>query len=187
MQFALIEVSDDRSVIIDALENACLDNFPTPVPDEAVDESAFVWKVAYGAFLPQPASDTGAMAARMQSLAGCAFGRITANRTCRVSEVRALELFPALRRGHSVSLPCAVLIGTTDDIPPANRKGALAFFPRFISQMDVLTNILNRPGILAIKGEVEEARHVLNPNPEAGDWRQFIDAARAARIAASCY
>jgi hypothetical protein len=46
MQFALIEVSDDRSVIIDAFENACLDDYTTPVPDEAVDESAFVWKVA---------------------------------------------------------------------------------------------------------------------------------------------
>jgi hypothetical protein len=187
MQFALIAGADDRSVIIDAVEHACLEDYETPVPDEAVDESAFVWKVAYGAFLPQPGSDTDIVAARMQSLAGCAFGRITANRTCRLSELRAIELFPVLRRGHSVYLPCAALIGTTDEIPPANRRGALAFFPRFVEQMDVLTNILNRPGILAIKGEVEKARKVVNPDPEACDWRQFIDARRVEHIAASCY
>jgi hypothetical protein len=173
-------------VIVDAFEYAFLSNHTTPVPDETVDENAFVWKVAYGAFLPQPDGDADALTAKMRSYEGCAFGRITPHRTCRVSEVRAMELLPAMRQARSIYLPCAVLIGTIDEIPPSNRKPALPLFPRF-ADMDVLTNILNRPGILAIKGEVQKARGALNPDPSACDWRDFIDTRRAARIAESCF
>ncbi len=187
MQFALIEVDDDRYVIVDAFENACLGDYKAPLPDETCDENTFLWKVAYGAFLPQPDSDADELAAKIQSFEGCAFGRITRDRTCRLSEVRAIELFPAKRRGQSIYLPCAVLIGTIDEIPPADRKPALPLFPRFVEQMDALTNILNRPGILAIKGEVQAARKALNPDPSACDWRDFIDFHRAERIAESCY
>lgn len=57
-------------------------------------------------------------------------------------------------------------------------------FPRFESQMDPLTNTLNRPGILALKGEEKRAVRQLNPDPAAADWRSFIKPERVSKLAA---
>ena len=97
--------------------------------------------------------------------------------------VRAIELFGLARIGHSVRLACAALIGTVDEIPSA-KHFALSLFPRFVSQMTPLDNTLNRPGILALKGEEKRAVRHLNPDPAAADWRSFIKPERVSQLAA---
>jgi hypothetical protein len=82
----------------------------------------------------------------------CGFGRVTPERICRWLEVRAIQLYDSVQSGNFIYIPCAVLFGIIEEIPPANRKWALTMFPRYVDQMDVLTNIINRRGIL-IKGE----------------------------------
>ena len=177
MQFAVIEPMPDRRTIIDALELAALERRQS-ITDEPADESAFVWRIAYGQFLPQPFRDSQEAAAELQTYQGAAFGRITEKFTCRLSEVRAVELFPLVMVGHSARFPCAVLIGTIDTIPPSHASAALALFPRFTSDMGPLDNTLNRPGVLALKGEEKRAVAKLNPDPSKIDWRTLIDRKR---------
>lgn len=180
MQYAVVEMSAGN-VLLDAMEFTTL-QAGKPVDDEPADETAFRWHVAYGAFWPQPYKDPATVAAELLTYQGAAFGRITREGTCRLSEVRAIELAGMVRVGHSVRYPCAVLIGTIDEIPPSNRF-ALTLFPRFTSQMDPLTNTLNRPGVLALKGEEKRAMRQLNPDPGAVDWRSFIKPRRVSELA----
>jgi hypothetical protein len=97
----------------------------------------------------------------MQRAAGCAFGRLVGE-LCRPSEVRGMLFYEPLSFGQSWRVPCAVLIGTADDIPPVTGLG-LTLFPRY-GGMSVLMNILNRPGVLCLKGEETKARDAVNPD-----------------------
>jgi hypothetical protein len=74
-----------------------------------------------------------------------------------------------------------VVLHTIEDIPPASKFG-LTLFPLF-DDLDILTNVLNRPGLFCIKGEDRRARKALS---EGADWCQFISGQRAIYTAGQC-
>lgn len=192
MQYALIEIQD-RPILIDANEYGALNLLrETPVIDEPVDEGALVWKLVYGSFKPNRDRDAEEALGAMREQMGVAWGRIIArDGLCRWAEVKDVETFEPIRRGHAMpaghaaDVPVAVLLATRDEIPPADEQG-LTLFPRYASQMDPLTNVLNRPGLLCLKGEEKRVRKQLNPLPPE-DWRSLIDRERAVRTAGKCY
>jgi hypothetical protein len=113
----------------------------------------------------------------------CAYGRLVCEAaTCRLSELRDIQFFDAIGSGGWRKFPFAALIGTIEDIPKPERQ-ALTFFPRYY-EMDVLTNILSRPFLLAVKGEETRATSSLKDRKD--NWRDFIRGERVQRIAAKC-
>ena len=192
MQYALIAADPEGQshFLVDASELALLNEAGieiASITDEAPDESAFVWRVVYGALMPSPLHADADPIARMQSALGCGFGRIVTEPTlaCRVSEIRDIEIFPAIQKGLALHYPIAALIGTIEIIPAPERFG-LTRFPRYIQEMDVLTNVINRSFLLSLKGEEERAIPALNPLTASQVWRKFIKAERATEIAWKC-
>jgi hypothetical protein len=183
MQYACLRIGA-RSVLVDAVEYFHLEA-QKPIADEPDQEaSSLVWKLVYGAFLVQPDEDPAKAVERLVSYKGCGFGRVTSEGTCRLALLRDIEIFDSWAGAGYPQFPCAVLLWTEDEIPPSWRF-ALTLFPRFVNEMDALSNTLNRPGVLAIKGEEKSARKFLNPEPPDG-WRLLIKRDRALRTAARC-
>ena len=176
MQFAVIHAREGSNPrLVSGLEYALVTQQPA-VKDEEPDETALRWKVAYGRFFPNPDEDAADAARQIAELNGSAFGCFFPGPVCRWSEMRDIEFIGEPIAGRPGGFAIAVLLGTLEEIP--RRGQALCFFPRY-TNLDPLTNIVNRPGILAIRGLAHDGAEP----PE--DWRKLIDRRRAARIAAS--
>jgi hypothetical protein len=191
VQYALMPVPDGRHILVDAAEYLVLSGLDAncePVLDEPVDEAKFTWRVVYGSLMPSPLHLDCDVVGTMMGLCGCAFGRLVSVRepapTCRVSEIRDIKIFEATARGRTVSYPVAALIGTVEAIPKAHKQ-ALTMFPRYRG-MDVLTNVINRPFLMALKGEEQRGTKAINAVPDGADWAQFVNEARAKSTALKC-
>jgi hypothetical protein len=186
MQYALVDRGDGKRVIVDAVEYVCLSHYAMnedAIKDEAVDDSLFVWKVVYGAIVGQPNIPCEKLLEYFMGFKGCGFGRIV-DGVCCISEVRDfVTLEPRTIGIHQYFfIPVAVLLGTTEQIPPISKGRALTLFPRFTPKMKPLTNVLNRPGILCIRGEERHAK----PDPDADEWKNHIKPDRAIKAALAC-
>jgi hypothetical protein len=191
VQYALMPVPDGRLILVDATEYLVLSGLEAdsdPVLDEPVDEAKFTWRVVYGSLMPSPLHPGCDVVDTMMHLRGCGFGRLVSVREpapfCRVSEVRDIRIFEATARGKSVCYPVAALVGTVEVLPKAHKQ-ALTMFPRYHG-MDVLTNVVNRPFLIALKGEEQRGTKAINVAPDGADWAQFVNEDRAKSIALKC-
>lgn len=189
MQYALTPApgADGAMFLMDASEYVALNAYVERrvMPSlEVCDESVFVWRVVYGAAMASPLHAPDDLVAAIMATRSCAYGRLAGRdpATCRLSELRDIEFFAPIAAGKSIKHPFAALLGTIEDIPKPERQ-ALTLFPRY-SSMDVLTNVINRPFLLAVKGEEGRAGGTLKGDTET--WRAFIRPDRVAPIAAKC-
>jgi hypothetical protein len=111
--------------------------------------------------------------------------RLNGGTHCRCSEIRDIRFFSSLPWGARQCYPFAALFGSLEEIPSSSHF-ALTLFPRY-GGMDVVTNILNRPLVVAIKGEEKGAVTFLNPDCEAVPWERFINEDRAKSIGRKCH
>ena len=191
MQYALMRTGIERRpwVLLDAVELGHLESQRQPVEDEANLQNE-IWKLAYGAMMWSPDkldspelthADQRLVMDKLTALFGHAFIRLTEDGWYRTSLVQDIEFFPRLP-GKTRHVGVAVLIKTVEEIPRSDQFG-LTMFPRY-GNLDILSNILNRPGLLCLKGEERRAIPRLNPDPSG--WRDLIDADRAIRTAYKC-
>ncbi len=192
MQYVLVKPSKLGRpwALVDGRE---LDQLQSGVQPELEDKRPGVemWKVAYGA-MRWPPDDEAWKGQTTQSedlqsiekfgkLLGLAFCRLTERQTFRLSLVQDIQFFPHLP-GLSRHVGLAVLLKTREQIPPDSQPG-LTLFPHY-DDLDPLTNIINRPALLCLKGEERKARKALAKDQSR--WRDFIDAERAIETAYKC-
>lgn len=182
MQYAVIEISGQRR-LVDANELQALETHQDAITDAVEDEDSMPLKVVYGGYKVQPELSGNADAAvlDMARSRGYQLGYIDGG-LCRAIELCDFIAFEPQRRGHALDIPFAALIRTHVAMPSKDRQAVSAFL-RY-AQMSPATNILNRPGIFAFKGEERRLGGVAVTHQ---NWRTFIDQSRAVRAAQNAW
>ncbi|MNW32182.1 hypothetical protein D3C74_91190 [compost metagenome] len=173
MQYALIAISDDHKIIIDAMEIAALDNYKegSGMTDFEPAEENLSLKLVYGNVMPQPDSNYEEIIKLVKESVGHALGFIHEGK-CHLIELQDIILYDQLTNNY---IPFAALIST--DLNIQSFRQAITAFLRYGSMIPE-DNILNRYGIISIKEEE------LNINKELTkeNWKSFIREYQAVEV-----
>ena len=193
MQYALIEIQD-RKLLIDANEIQSLNEFNDSIAElETPDWSEsskgrrpfstiFPYHICYGSYMPQPGID------EKKGVEDLTFARdhflgFVQREKCHVIALSDINVMDALPVGRTFHIPFAALVQASDfvigEIGEKRSSRAVTGFLRY-KNMSPATNILNRPGIIALKG-IERRTNNEAISPE--NWRKYIDRDSAKRIA----
>lgn len=184
MQYAIIEIQK-KLLLIDASEMQSLDTFKDAIVELAKPkEDELPYYVCYGSYMPQKDIDD------VNALNDFKMARdhwiATVNEDkCHIIAFHDAEPFEMERRGFARHIPFAALIQAQtpiiDRIGRKNSTQAVTSFLRY-DGMTPATNVLNRRGIIALKGiENRVKNEVINPL----DWKKHVDKDRAKRAARS--
>lgn len=130
--------------------------------------------VVYGAFQVNPDRDIDDECQELLQQRGCGFGFLR-DLECNVFCLVDIELHKDRMLPHYRNIPFAALVALPDCMVVGDSKTqALTGFVRYSDQMDPLTNIFYRPGLLAMKSQEKRIREELTKD----NWKQFIDLER---------
>lgn len=135
------------------------------------------FKVVYGSYKSQPGFSADVAITNIGLSTGYALGHVK-DKECRALELCDVITFTPLQRGKALDIPFAALIRTHIDMPSGDTQAVTAFL-RYATQMTPATNILNRPGLFAIKAQERRIRVPVTHE----NWRGFVDEARVDRAA----
>jgi hypothetical protein len=188
MQYAVMDSPNlPRPIILDANEYLHITNAKYPreeVPGTNA-RTARVPRLVYGMLLwARPKDDYTEEYAQhviefFQQMRGVEFATITYDSRVQWSNVADFELFPC--PGMAGRAGMIALIKTSLEIPA--KSFGITMFPRR-EDIDILSDVLNRPGLFCAKREDVRARKKL-AGCDGACWRQFIDWGRARRVAES--
>jgi hypothetical protein len=182
MQYALIEVGNGKRVLMAANELAYLHRFGDGIVDQQrPDEASTPFTICYGCYMPNNGIGEGKAMEDFGAAKDHWLGYAEDDK-CHVIALHDAQAMPAVRIGMAVRIPFAALIqadeGVVGKIIASRRsRQAVTAFLRYHG-MSPGTNILNRYGLLALKG-VE--RRVGGCAISLADWRLHIDRARIMR------
>lgn len=177
MQYALFPINKDRKmVMLDINEYAALDAHHDNIEDIVEDETTMELKIVYGSYKPSPGMDADSAVIDITEMKGYELGHID-DKTCRAIEFCDFQAYAPIYRGKALDIPFAALIRTHVEIPSGKTQAVTAFI-RYKTQMSPATNILNRPGLFAIKAQEKRGTSFDQQN-----WRTYIDEERMHRCA----
>jgi hypothetical protein len=179
MQYALFPINEDRKmVLLDINEYAALDEHHDTIQDLEEDETTMALKIVYGSYKPLPGVDAEKAVSDITEIKGYELGHID-DKTCRAIEFCDFHSYDPIYRGKALDIPFAALIRTHIEIPSGKTQAVTAFV-RYKTQMSPATNILNRPGLFAIKAQEKRVTDIDQQN-----WHTHIDEERMLRSAAT--
>jgi hypothetical protein len=183
MQYAMIEIKQQK-LLISANEMQSLNLFRNSIADlPYLNEAEHPYHICYGCYMPQPNTDEVKALEDFKAVQDHWIGYVDQDKCYSIAfhEAEALE---SLHRGKRFSFPFAALIQADESvikkIGDQASVQAVTGFLRYLDQMTPATNILNRPGIIALKGIERRLKQVI-----PSDWRRHIDRDRARRTAVS--
>lgn len=174
-------MSGERFILIDAAEDQVLlqhgDNINdgTQPPDD-------VFELVYGVYLPQSGITPEQGLDDAKSARGFWMGTVIGT-TCHPVGLEDAVFYPAIQLRHAVRIPFAALVCIGSEALTEIRTDsvrALTCFTRYTQQMSAASNVLNRPGIFAIKAYAKRASGSLTKE----NWQSQIDIDRVHRAAA---
>lgn len=182
MQYALIEIQQ-RMLLVSAHEMQSLNTFHDAITEQDKPSGAeHPYHVCYGCYMPQPGIEEAEAMDDFEAARDHWIGYIQHDK-CHIIAFHDAEPMEPKRMGRAIRIPFAALVQAS--APIIKKIGDRAFVQAvtgFIRYADIspATNILNRPGIIALKN-IE--RRVKGGPLSPADWRRHIDRARAARTA----
>jgi hypothetical protein len=181
MHYALFQIGLDKKGIMDVHEYSALHTFRDAIQDVDEPEESMPLKIVYGSYKPQPEHrDVDVIRTHMEQSRGFRLGHVMAD-GCRAIELCDFFAFEPLRRGLALDVPFAALIRTHVEMPTGDRQAVTAFL-RYAEQMTPATNILNRPGVFALKAQ---ERRPNGATVTRQNWCEFVDENRAVHAAQS--
>lgn len=182
MQYAVIEIQG-RMLLIAANELQSLEAFGNTITDQnKIDEEQHPYTICYGSYMPQPDIDEKQAMEHFNSSIDSWIGYIDEDK-CHLIDFHDAQPMEPEHRGLLTFIPFAALIQThpeiIEKIGKKSQAQAVTGFLRF-DEMSPATNILNRPGIIALKG-VE--RRIKGEPVNKANWHKHIDWDRAMRTA----
>lgn len=181
MQYALQKMGDNKYILIDAAESQAVIEHGDTIMD-AVQPSDEVFELVYGAYLPQHGVPTEKALADANNARGFWMGTVLGS-TCHLVGLEDVVFYPAVHVGHATRIPFAALICVGNEALAEIRTEsarALTCFTRYSQQMTPATNVLNRPGIFAIKSHAKRSSGKLTKE----NWQSQIEVDRVHRSAA---
>ncbi len=177
MQYATFEIMG-RRLLLDAAESLALSQ-GKPIEESACAEGEAGFRLCHGVYLPQPgigeAEAIGDFLDARDHWIGCLAGG-----TCHLLAFHDALAFDAVYQGYSLAIPFAALIRAGEAVAgliDGQRSKAASCFLRY-ANLTPAENLLNRPGIIAVKGP----SRLLGPDAP-GHWRPLAEPALAARAA----
>lgn len=185
MQYSLFEI-EGRSLLIDASEFQSLNTFQDSIVDEeSLNEADCPFHVCYGCYMPQPGVNEKEAREDLMFTCGHFLGFVRQDKCHIIAFVDTMAM-DTEHIGMSLSIPFSALVKTTDFvieyIGNQSSRQAVTGFLRY-ENMSPATNILNRLGIIALKGLERRKRWPMNIGVNSANWRKSIDPERAKRIA----
>lgn len=182
MQYALIEIQK-RMLLIAANEMQSLDTYHDAIAEQdKPDETQHPYHVCYGCYMPQHGIDEDKALEDFKAARDHWIGYIQQEK-CHIIAFHDAEPMEPERMGRAIRIPFAALVQAhapvIEQIGGKASVQAVTGFLRYAG-MSPATNILNRPGVIALKG-VE--RRVKDGPVNPADWRKHIDRDRAKRTA----
>ena len=184
MQYAVIELAESARRLIDIHEYQALQAHLDKIKDVEEDEASMTIKIVYGAYKVQPGHNGNATAAleEMGRSKGFRLGHVKGD-ACRAIELCDFVAYDPLVQGHALSIPFAALVRTHVEMPTSGKQAVTAFL-RYLDQMTPADNVLNRPGLFAMK---TQERRIHGAPITRENWMQFADEERAIRAAHSAF
>jgi hypothetical protein len=183
MQYALIPVSkggEQAHRLIDAGEISVMEHFKGAVEDLPNPPESGQFYVCYGSYMPQPGITAEKALEDLMTASDHYLGYINREH-CHSIAFHGVEAYASRSQGRSVRIPFSAVIQADPVVIErmgAKAGGAVTAFLRFKHEMDPVANILNRPGIIALKG-VE--RRTSTEAVTLENWKTFADSERAKR------
>jgi hypothetical protein len=181
MQFAYLDLRPNERCVLDIQEYQWLMTTPLPtfVEGERPDPDTAPHHVAYGCYLPQLHLDREAVVAAAEALRGtwCRVLREGAWDGLGIADLMVLD---PVKHGTGWKVPIAALIQAPERIIHRLKERSVqaVVASRHYSNLDPLTTVLNRPGLVALLS-LEQRKGPSDP----ADWQAGVDRARAVRTA----
>lgn len=180
-QYALIEIQK-RMLLISADEMHSLNTFHDAIAEQEAPDETQPYHVCYGCYMPQPGIDEATALEDFKTAHDHWIGYIQ-DGACHIIAFHDAEPMEVEHLGRVIRIPFAALVQAhapvIEQIGDTASAQAVTGFLRYAS-MSPATNILNRPGVIALKGIERRAKFgLLKP----ADWRKHIDRDRAGRAA----
>lgn len=174
-------MSEEKFILIDASEDQILlQHGDTIVDGEQPPDDVF--ELVYGVYMPQPNLEAERALADASAATGFWLGAVV-DTTCHAIGLEDAVFYPPVQIGHALRIPFAGLVCIGAEALAEVRTDsarALTCFLRFREQMSPATNILNRPGVFAIKSYDKRVSGMLKKE----DWKSRVDEDRVHRTAA---
>ncbi|MHB1758249.1 MAG: hypothetical protein ACYCT9_12220 [Leptospirillum sp.] len=172
--------------MISASEMQSLNTFHDSIVDtESLIESDCPFHICYGCYMPQRETNEKEAREDLMSTRDHFLGFVHQDK-CHIIACVDVMAMDTEHIGMTLRIPFSALIKTTDFVieqigNQASQQAVTGFL--LYNNMSPATNILNRPGIIALKGLERRRRWpmTIGVNPE--NWRKHIDPERAKRIA----
>lgn len=181
MQYAQFEISGHR-ILLDVTEKYSLDNYMDELAEvEKPSEETTPFLVCYGSYRPQPGV-SGVQAMEDLLIAKDHWLGYVDGAKCHMIAFHDLIPYAEEQLGFSTRIPFAAVIQASPEVVESigdeNSVRAVTGFLRY-GDISVPVNVLNRPGIIALKGI--EKRFSKEPVTLA-NWKDRVDSERASRI-----
>ncbi|MBF4453835.1 hypothetical protein IRT38_00205 (plasmid) [Acinetobacter sp. SK-43] len=183
MQYALMKVSDNAMVLMDASEAQALYTYKgqiTDVPEP--DEENLPLKVVYGAYKPQHGKGLEETIENLNASKGFWHGHVKDDKCYKIAVVDFITLDPVML-GQSFYIPFASLVSTNIDLKNKSRTFAITTFLRYENRTPA-ENILNRNGVFSI---ASQENRIKNEIVTEKNWKDFVDMNRAKRAASKIF
>lgn len=190
MQYAIMKVTTesgvDADLLIDANEVQTLEIFKDTFQELPMPSEECPLFVCYGSYMPQPGIGADDALGHLLEARGYWLGHVHRDRGHGIGFHDVLAYasvaYASEKQGKAINIPFAAAIQAEDEV--IDRIGgtstqAVTAFLRYSTQMDALTNVLNRPGIIALKGIERRVTGVITEE----NWQTFVDEERAKRTA----
>jgi hypothetical protein len=180
MQYAQFNI-DGHKILLDVSEKHSLDNHMDSLVElEKPSEESTLFMICYGSYRPQPGVSDEQAVEDLLIAKDHWLGHVD-GADCHMIAFHDFEQFPVEHLGHSTRIPFAAVIQASPEIIEAigsdKSVRAVSAFLRY-GDVSVPINVLNRPGIIALKGI--EKRHG-QQSITLANWREHIDPVRAVR------
>lgn len=188
MQYALFEVAEGKLVLVSATEHKSLydhrNNLASfnDLPPVAESEPMYL---CYGSYMANPGVTAEKALEDLLEAQDHYLGYIEDN-LCHKISFHSVEAHSTVKRGRSFYIPFAALLQASPEVIEAigKRHQAVTSFLRYEHQMDPPTNVLNRPGIIAIKGIEKRTK---GTTVTLQNWKSFVNEARVMRNGTTIY
>lgn len=180
MQIAQFNI-DGHKILLDVSEKYSLDNHMDSLVElEKPSEESTPFMICYGSYRPQPGISDEKAVEDLLTAKDHWLGHI-AGSDCHMIAFHDFEALQVEHLGHSTRIPFAAVIQANPEIIEAigtdKTVRAVSAFLRY-EGYSVPVNVLNRPGIIALKGiEKRHGEVVITLT----NWRDHIDPDRAVR------
>jgi hypothetical protein len=173
MQYSKINVID-RQIIVDKREGIFINSFLIKKEIPRIfdfNEETIIKNIVYGAVLHNP----GIESIDFHNWLGYLFAYSVEDGLCMLS-ITDIHVTATMVSGGLTFTPFAAIVESDRELIVTETEGLSAFL-RY-NDMDIITNILNRDGIYAIR-EVEKQKDLI----DSFNWKQRIDEAHLVELA----